>query len=63
MTKLRILTHSGEEVIVEVENYNAQELNQKLNSPDVITVVIGDIIFSRIDVKLVKPVKDEEITQ
>jgi hypothetical protein len=53
--KLHVSTHSGEDTIVEVENYNANELNEKLNDNSINTVAIGNVIFSRIDVKLVKP--------
>lgn len=58
MIKLRIQTHSGEDKIVEVEEYNAIELNEKLNDIEINTVAIGDIIFSRIDIKLVLPLKE-----
>jgi hypothetical protein len=57
MIKLKIKTHSGSEFEVEVQNYNAAEVNEKLNRNDVNTVAFGDIIVSRIDVKSVVPVE------
>jgi len=60
MTKLKINTHSGSQYEAEVANYNAAEINEKLNRNDVNTVAFGDIIVSRIDVKSVAPI--EELT-
>lgn len=64
MTLLKIKTHSGSEFEAEVQEYNAAEVNEKLNRNDVNTVAFGDIIVSRIDVKSVVPVEvplgDEE---
>jgi hypothetical protein len=59
MVKLRVLTHSGEDAVVEMENYNVAELNEQLNDNEINTVIIGDIIFSRIDVKLIKPLNKD----
>lgn len=59
MIKLIILTHGGLEYEAIVEEYNAEQLNENLNSNEINTVVIGDIIISRIDVKAVVPVKVE----
>jgi len=58
MTKLKINTHSGSQYEVEVEIYNAAEINERLNRNDVNTVAFGDIIVSRIDVKSVAPFED-----
>jgi hypothetical protein len=59
MVKLRVLTHSGEDAVVEMENYNVAELNEQLNDNEINTVIIGDIIFSRIDIKLIKPLNKD----
>ncbi|WP_209020080.1 hypothetical protein [Jeotgalibacillus proteolyticus] len=48
-------THSGKELEIEVESYNATEMNQKTNDREVDTIVIGDYILSRIDIKYVGP--------
>ena len=58
MTKLKINTHSGSQYKAEVTNYNAAEVNEKLNRNDVNTVAFGDIIVSRIDVKSVAPIEE-----
>lgn len=60
MIKLKISTHSGTEVEVEVEEYNPQELASELNdNQNGSAIALGEIIFSKIDVKQVVPVKDE----
>lgn len=60
MIKLKISTHSGTEVEVEVEEYNPQELVAELNdNQNGSAIALGEIIFSKIDVKQVIPVKDE----
>jgi hypothetical protein len=48
---LRIITHSGMEYEVEVEEYDPIKINGELNNNEINTVVIGDVILSRIDVK------------
>lgn len=58
MTVLEVVTHSGERVEVEVEEYNAIELNEKINDFTINTIVLGDTIFSRIDLKFISPRKD-----
>lgn len=57
--KLKVTTHSGEEFIVHKENYNAKELEEKINSNEVLVINIGGIVFSRIDIKLVQPIEEE----
>ena len=56
MTKLKIITHSGGEYAVEVENYDAAQVNADLNNHEINTVAFGDVILSRIDVKAVVPI-------
>lgn len=60
---LKIKTHSGGEYLVTVDEYNPDELNQKLNSNDLNTVKFGDIILSRIDVKSVVPIEESPIEE
>ena len=60
MIKLEISTHSGKEHVVEVEEYNSQELVAEINdSQNGSAIALGNIILSKIDVKEVIPVKDE----
>lgn len=53
---LIITTHEGEKFETTVDEYNAFELNEKLNSSEVNTVALGDVILSRISVKSIKPI-------
>jgi hypothetical protein len=53
---LTILTHDGLTYEnVQVESYDSVTLNEQLNNTEINTVVIGDLIFSRINVKSVVP--------
>lgn len=58
-TKLKVHTNGGQEFEITTNNYDPIHLNGQLNNSNTITVVIGDYIFSRIDVKQVVPVKEE----
>jgi hypothetical protein len=46
-----ISTHGGKEYEVEVESYDPIQMNNDLNNREINTVVIGDIILARIDIK------------
>lgn len=48
---LTIITHSGKEYETEVDAYDPVQLNDDMNNMDLNTVLIGDVILSRIDVK------------
>lgn len=64
LIKLKITTHSGNEYEAIVDDYNAEQLNENLNNNEINTVVIGDIIISRIDVKAVVPTEEiEEVVE
>lgn len=56
--RLKILTHSGIEDIVEVEEYDAIKLNTDLNNKEIQTVLIGKNIYSRIDIKYVAEIEE-----
>lgn len=55
--KLKVHTNGGKEIEIITNDYDPIYLNEQLNNSNTITVVIGDYIFSRIDVKQVVPVK------
>lgn len=57
--KLRILTHNSGEYETEVTEYNAEELNVSLNDTNVNTIVLGNVIVSRIDVKTIVPISSD----
>lgn len=52
---LIIETHDNKVYEVEVSTYDAVTLNNELNNHEINTVVIGDIVISRINVKSVVP--------
>ena len=56
--RLKILTHSGIEDIVEVEEYDAIKLNTDLNNKEIQTVLIGNNIYSKIDIKYVAEIEE-----
>jgi hypothetical protein len=58
---LRILTHDGLDLITNVETFNAAEVNEKLNNNDVHTIVLGNMIFSRINIKAIIPEINETL--
>ena len=58
MIKLEISTHSGDIDIVEVDEYSADSVVEQLNNSEVQAVVFGDNVYSRIDVKNVKPISE-----
>ncbi len=61
MIELCILTQGDEELTATVEQYNAEELNEKLNNSEINTVAIGDIILNRFDVKRISTITKRSI--
>lgn len=57
MIKLEISTHSGSVDVVTVEEYSPEELNNQINGGEVQTILIGSNIYSRIEIKAIKPIK------
>ncbi|MEK0286568.1 hypothetical protein [Caldifermentibacillus hisashii] len=53
MTTLKISTHDGQDYEETVEQYDAAALNAELNNNEINTVAIGNLIISRVNVKLV----------
>lgn len=58
-TKVIVHTNGGKTVEIVTNDYDPLFLNEQLNNNSTVTVVIGDYIFSRIDVKQIVPVKEE----
>jgi hypothetical protein len=50
---LSILTHGGREYEAEVTSYDPIKLNEDINNKEINTVLIGDVILSRIDIKAI----------
>lgn len=59
---LLVSTHDGKDYEVNVESYDPIALNTDLNNNEVNTVVIGDVIISRINVKSVVVVEVPEVS-
>lgn len=60
MKKLSIETHDGSTDVVEVEEYNALETAKEINdSQDEHVIAFGAYIYSKINIKTIKPYKEE----
>lgn len=59
MIKIEISTHSGDVDVVDVEDYDPQELEEKRNNNEIQAIAIGGNVYSRIDLKNVKLIVDE----
>jgi hypothetical protein len=57
--KVEVHTNGGKVIEITTNDYDPIFLNEQLNNSNTITVVIGDYIFSRIDVKQIVPMKEE----
>lgn len=53
--QLKVTTHTEDVYLVEDTAYDAVAVNEMLNDNNVLTVVIGGVIFSRIDIKRIEP--------
>lgn len=53
--KIRILTHDGLDLVADVDSFDAIDVNDKLNNNEVHTIVLGNNIFSRINIKAIIP--------
>jgi len=56
LIKLEVSTHGGEVNIINVSEYNSDDMASKLNDSELYAIAIGDFVFSRIDVKNIKPI-------
>jgi hypothetical protein len=63
MIQLRVTTHSGEDDVVEVESYDPIQLNEKINDYQIQSILLGKNLYSRIDLKNVKPIENVESIQ
>jgi len=58
MIKLEVSTHSGDTDIIKVEEYNPCEMENKRNNNENEAIRIGDNVYSRIDLKNIKVIKE-----
>ncbi len=56
MRKLKVETHDRQSFMVEVEEYEPNKLAEEIDNTDKLTIVIGELIISRINIKTVFPV-------
>lgn len=57
MIKLQVITHSGDIDEISVESYDAEDIANQINSNETLVIVIGDYVYSRIDIKQIKKIK------
>lgn len=60
MVKLQLSTHSGEVDILEVQDYNPNELAEKINDNNINVIVLAKNIYSKIDIKHIKIIENED---
>lgn len=56
--KIRVTTHSGEDDIIEVEEYNAEEITAKRNNNEIQAIQLGNASYSKIDIKNITVVEE-----
>jgi len=56
---LKVTTHSGDEDNVQVTDYNSLEMVEKMNDENIQGIAIGNNVYSRIDLKSIKPVDNQ----
>lgn len=59
MIKLNVTTHTGDDDIIEVSEYDAKLITEMRNDSTIESILIGDYSYSRIDLKTIKPVASE----
>lgn len=60
MKKLSVETHDGSTDVVEVGEYNALEIAKEINdSQEEHVIAFGDYIYSKINIKSIKPFEEE----
>lgn len=62
MIKLKITTHSGTEDILEVKTYDPIQVFTELNDKENYHILIGENIYSKIDIKSIFKIEETEQT-
>ena len=62
LTTIKVTTHSGDEDLVQGEIFDATEMETKWNNEELQGIKIGDNVYSRIDLRGVKLIQDDERT-
>ena len=61
--KLKVYTHTGEEYLIEVTEYNPKELNDQRNDETINSILLGNYSLSRINIRDVIPSEEEVDTE
>lgn len=63
MQRIQVTTHDGKgDKEIVVQKHDADELISKLNDDSISHVLIGDEIYSRIDIKNILTIENTEVT-
>ncbi|GAE27040.1 hypothetical protein JCM9140_3152 [Halalkalibacter wakoensis JCM 9140] len=57
---VKITCHDNEAYEINVDDYDPESINEQINNQEIITVKIGNMIFSRIDIKRVVPIESAQ---
>lgn len=60
MVKLEIACHNGDIFHTKVQTYDPVELSEQINNPENLVIPLGDLIFSRIEIKRIAPIEQEQ---
>lgn len=63
MVKIIVTTHSGDEDLLSVDEFNADEMAEVLNDQEIHSIALGGNIYSRIDVKNIKVAEENEVDE
>ncbi|MBJ6359990.1 hypothetical protein ACFOQM_01460 [Paenibacillus sp. GCM10012307] len=56
--KVEVYTQDGNKVIAHIQNYDAEELNRRINEKNSITIRIGDVIVDPRNILKIVPVRE-----
>ena len=51
---INVSTHSGDEDILEVESFIAEEIAEQINDNEIQSIALGGNVYSRIDIRNIK---------
>ena len=60
MIKLEIACHNGDIFTTEVEHYDPAAISEYINNHENLVIPLGDLIFSRIEIKRITPIYEEQ---
>lgn len=60
MIKLEIACHNGDIFHTEVQTYDPVELSEQINNHENLVIPLGDLIFSKIEIKRIVPIEQEQ---